>query len=169
MDAEIPRIWLEVCRAPTKAAALAVLSQYLWVGREVCRIDFFGSTDMLLVCVDLFMFVHMDRFVNPRHNLACPAWGMSFWKICQGGGDVVENIATTEGTIAALDGANVRHKEVTTATRTKLTVVVGPLMTATDTGTHDYVLHSLLGEACLVVEAILPLVNWIDRNRTEWV
>ena len=34
-DAEIPRIWIEVCRAPTKAAALAVLSKYLWSGREV--------------------------------------------------------------------------------------------------------------------------------------
>ena len=32
-DAKTPHIWLEVCRAPTKAAALAVLSQYLWEGR----------------------------------------------------------------------------------------------------------------------------------------
>ena len=30
---EIPRIWLEVCQAPTKAAAMSVLSQYLWTGR----------------------------------------------------------------------------------------------------------------------------------------
>ena len=35
MDAEIPQIWLEVCRAPNKAAALAVLSQYLWAARDV--------------------------------------------------------------------------------------------------------------------------------------
>ena len=34
-NAEIPRIWMEVCRAPPKAAALAVLSQYMWAGREV--------------------------------------------------------------------------------------------------------------------------------------
>ena len=36
-------------------------------------------------------------------------------------------------------------------------------------GTHAYVLHSLLGGVSLVVEAILPLVDWIDRKRTEWV
>ena len=77
-----------------------------------------------------------------------------------------ENIASTEGTITALDSANVRHKEVTTATRTKLAVVVGKLITATEMGNHAYVLQSLLGEVFPVVEAILPLVNWIDRNRT---
>ena len=32
-DYEIPRIWLEVFRAPTKSVALVVLSQYLWAGR----------------------------------------------------------------------------------------------------------------------------------------
>ena len=50
---------------------MAVLSQYLWVGREVCRRDLFGSVDMLHVCGALFMFVHRDRFVNPRHYPAC--------------------------------------------------------------------------------------------------
>ena len=40
-----------------------------------------------------------------------------------------ENIASTEVTITTLDGSNVRHKEVTTATRTKLAVVVGKLTT----------------------------------------
>ena len=55
-----------------------------------------------------------------------------------------ENIATTEGTITALGGANIRHKEVTTVTRKKLAVLLGPLTAATHTGTHDYVLHSLL-------------------------
>ena len=48
-DAEILWIWIEVCRAPTKAAALAVLSQYLWSWMEVCRRDFFDSADMLHV------------------------------------------------------------------------------------------------------------------------
>ena len=80
-----------------------------------------------------------------------------------------ENIASTTGTITDLDGANVRHKEFTTAIRTKLAVVVGRLTTATETGTHAYVLRYLLGRVCLVVEAILPLFDWIDRNRTEWV
>ena len=74
-----------------------------------------------------------------------------------------------EGNITALEGANVRHEEVNTATRTKIAVVVGPLTTSTEMGTHTYVLHSLLGEACPVVEAILYLVGLIDRNRTEWV
>ena len=32
-DTDIPQIWLEVCRAPTKATALAVLPQYLCKGR----------------------------------------------------------------------------------------------------------------------------------------
>ena len=63
-DAEIPPIWLKVCGAPTKAAALAVISQYLWAGREVCRIYFFGSADMLHVCRSLFMFMRWDRFVH---------------------------------------------------------------------------------------------------------
>ena len=82
MDAEIPRIWLEVCRAPTKAAALAVLSQYLWEGREVCRRDFFRSADMLHVCRDLFMFVHGGLFFNPWHYPTCPAGGMSLCTTC---------------------------------------------------------------------------------------
>ena len=72
------------------------------------------------------------------------------------------NIATMEGTITALDGANVRHKEVATAMGVKLAVVVGQLTMATETGTHAFVLHSLVGEICLVVEAILPLFDWID-------
>ena len=56
-----------------------------------------------------------------------------------------EKISTMVGTTTALDGANVRHKEVTTATWTKLAVVVGLLTTATEMGTHAYVFHSLLG------------------------
>ena len=72
------RIWLEVCRTPTKAAALAVLSQYLWEGREVCRRQFFGSADILHVCGALFMFMHGDWFVNPRHDPDCPTGGMPF-------------------------------------------------------------------------------------------
>ena len=79
-----------------------------------------------------------------------------------------ENIASTEVTITALDGANVSYEEVMSLTRTKLAVVVGPLTTATEMGTHAYVLHSLLGWASPVVEAILPLVYWIDQNQTEW-
>ena len=46
---------------------------------------------------------------------------------------------------------------------------MGPLTTTTDIGTNTNVLHSLLGEACPVVEAILPLVDWIDWIRTEWI
>ena len=89
-NAKIPRIWIEVCWAPTKASALAVLFQYLWVGREVFRRDFFGSADMLHVCKSLFMFVHWDRFVNPRHDPNFPAGGMSFWTTRQGGGNIGE-------------------------------------------------------------------------------
>ena len=87
-DAKILWIWLEVCWAPTKAAALAVLSQYLWAGREVCRKDFFVSSDMLHVCGALFMFIHGDRFFTPRHNPDFPAGGMSFWTTRQGIGDM---------------------------------------------------------------------------------
>ena len=169
MDADIPRIWVEVCWAPTKAAALAVLSQYLWSGREVFWRELFGSANMLHVCGALFMFVHGDRFVNTWHDPVCPAGGVSFWITRQGGGNVGENIAPTEGTIMSLDGANVGHKEVTTMIWTKLTVVVVPLTTATEMGTHTYVLNSLLERASLVVEAILPLVDWIYQKRTECV
>ena len=87
-NAEISWIWLEVFRAPTKAAALEVLSKYLWARREVFRRDFFGSTDMLHVCGSLFIFVHGDRFVNPRLDPDCPAGGMSFWTTRQGGDNV---------------------------------------------------------------------------------
>ena len=91
------------------------------------------------------MFVHGYRFVNPWHEPDCPPRGVHFCKTRQGGGDVADNIASTEGKIVSLDGANVRHEEVKTATRTKLAVVVGPLTTATEMKTHAYVLHSLLG------------------------
>ena len=128
----------------TKAAALAVLSQYIWDGSEVCWRDFFGSEDMLHVYGALFMFVHEDRFVNPWHDLYFPAGGVSFWTTHQGGGNVGENIASTEGAIMAMGGANVRHKEVTSATQTNFAVVVGPLTISTEMGTHTYVLHSLL-------------------------
>ena len=111
-NTNIPRIWIEVCRAPTKAATLEVLSQYLWAGREVCCRYFFGSADILHVCRSLFMFMCGDRFVNPQNDPACSAGGMSFCTTHQGGGNVVENIATAEGTITVLDGANVRHEEV---------------------------------------------------------
>ena len=158
-----------MCQAPTKAAALAVLSQYLWSWRDVLQRDLFGSEDMLHVCGSLFMFVHGDWFVNPRHDLACPAGGVYFWMTRQSGGKVGENIASTKGAITALDGANVRHEEVTSETRTKLAVVVGPMATATDMETHAYVLHSLLEGASLVTEATHPLVNWINWNQTEWV
>ena len=158
-----------MCRAPTKAATLEVLSQYLWAGREVCCRYFFGSADILHVCRSLFMFVCGDRFVNPQNDPACSAGGMSFCTTRHGGSDVGENIATMEDTITALDGANFRHEEVTTTMGTKLAVVVGPLTTETETGTHAFVLHYLLEEACPVVEAILYLVGLIDRNRTEWV
>ena len=67
---------------------MSVLSKYLWAGREVCRRDFFGSTDMLHVYGALFMFVHRDRFVNPWDNPACPTGGVYFWTTHQGGGDV---------------------------------------------------------------------------------
>ena len=65
--------------------------------------------------------------------------------------------------------ANVWHEEVTTATRVKLAVVAGPLTTATETGTFAFAVHSLFGAWCPLVEAILPLVDWIDQNRFEWV
>ena len=35
-DAEVPPIWREVAHALTKGAALSILNQYLWAGREVC-------------------------------------------------------------------------------------------------------------------------------------
>ena len=56
-----------------------------------------------------------------------------------------------EGTITARDGVNIKHEEVATATQTKISVVVGPLKTATEMGTHTYVLHFLLGGASPVV------------------
>ena len=77
------------------------------------------------------MFVHRDWFVNPRKDPSCPAGGMSLWKTCQYNGNMGENISSTEGTITALKGANARHEEVTTMTRTKLAIVVGPLTTET--------------------------------------
>ena len=76
------------------------------------------------------MFVHGDLFVSLQHDPACPAGGVSFWMTRQGGSNEGENIYSMEGTITALDGANVRHEEVKTATRTILAAVVRPLTTA---------------------------------------
>ena len=115
------------------------------------------------------MLLHRDRFVNPQHDLDCPSGGVSFWTTCQGDGDMGEIVASTEGAIMSLDGANVRHEEVTSTMQTKLAVVVGPLKTTTEMGTYAYVLHSTLRGEIPVVEALPPLVDWIDRNRTEWV
>ena len=70
--------------------------------------------------------------------------------------------------ITALDGTNVRQDEVTSATRVKLAVVVGPRTTATETGTLAFAVHSLFGAQCPMVESILPLVDWIDKDRSEW-
>ena len=119
---------------------------------------------MMHVCGVLFMFVHGDRFMNPGANPACPARGLSFWSTRQGAGVLGEEIAGTEGMITAMDGTNVRQEEVTSATRMKLTVVVGLRTTATETGTLAFATHSLFGAQCPMVEAILPLVNWIDKN-----
>ena len=123
---------------------------------------------MMHVCGALFMFVHGDRFMNPGADPACPAGGLSFWSTRQGGGVLGDEIAETEGKITALDGAGVRHKEVTLATRVKLAVVVGLRTTATETGTLAFASHSLFRAQCLMVDAILPLVDWIDENRSEW-
>ena len=49
------------------------------------------------------------------------------------------------GVITALDGTNVRQEEVTSATRVKLVVVVGPRTTATEMGTLAFAAHSLFG------------------------
>ena len=70
--------------------------------------------------------------------------------------------------ITALDGTNVRQDEVTSATRFKLVVVVGPRTTATETRKLALPTHSLFGAQCPMVESILPLVDWIDENRSEW-
>ena len=70
--------------------------------------------------------------------------------------------------ITALDGTNVRQEEVTSATRVKLAVVVGPRTTDTETGTLAFAVHSLFGAQCPMVEAILPLVDWIYENQSEW-
>ena len=75
---------------------------------------------MLHVCGALFVFAHRDWFVNPWLDPACPAGSVFFWTTRRGSGNVVENIASTEGAITALDGANVRHEEVTSATLKKL-------------------------------------------------
>ena len=80
-----------------------------------------------------------------------------------------EYIASTEWAITDLYGNNVRHEEVMSATQTKRVVVFGPATTATEMGTHEYVLHSFLGRVSPVVEAILFLVDWIDRNQMELV
>ena len=106
--------------------------------------------------------------MNPGADPACPVGGLSFWLTRQVGGVLGEEIAETEGKITALGGANVRHKEVTSATRVKLAVIVGPRTTATETGTLAFASYSLFGAQCPMVEAILPLVDWIDENRSEW-
>ena len=106
--------------------------------------------------------------MNPGADPACPAGGLFFWLTQQGGGVLGDEITETEGKITALDGVNVRHEEVTLATRVKLAVFVGPRTTATETGTLAFASHSLFGAQCPMVEAIHPLFDWIDENRSEW-
>ena len=86
---------------------------------------------MMHICGALFMFIHGDRFMNPGGNPACPAGGLSFWSTRQGAGVLGEEIVETEGMITTLDRTNVREEEVTSATRVKLAVLVGPRTTAT--------------------------------------
>ena len=38
----------------------------------------------------------------------------------------------------------------------------------TETGTLAFASHSLFRAQCPMVETILPLVDWIDENRSEW-
>ena len=63
---------------------------------------------------------------------------------------------------------NIRHEEVTFATQVKLAVSVGPRTMATETRTLASASHFLFRAQCPMVEAILPLVDWIDENRSEW-
>ena len=106
--------------------------------------------------------------MNPGADPACPAGGLFFWLTRQGGGVLGDEITETEGKITALDGVNVRHEEVTLATRVKLAVVVGTQNMAMETGKLAFASHSLFGTQFLMVEATLPLVDWIDENRSEW-
>ena len=106
--------------------------------------------------------------MNPGNHPACVAGGLSFWSTRQGGGDIGENIAETQGRVAALDGTNVRHNEVTSAMRMRLAVVSGPRTTAKEMGTLAYILHSLFRATCPSVAGILPLVDWINVNRSKW-
>ena len=166
--AEVPPIWREVAQAQTKGDALSILNQYLWAGRDVCRRQFYGAADTMHVCGALFMFVHGDRFMNPGADPAYPAGGLSFWSRRQGGGVLGYEIVETEEHIIVLDRVNVWHEEVTSAMRVKLAVVVGPQTMATDTGTLAFAYHSLFGAPCLMVEAIIPIVDWINENQPEW-
>ena len=123
---------------------------------------------MMNVYGALFMFVHGDRFMNTGSDPACPTGGRYLWSTWQGAGVLGEEIAETEGKITALDGTDVRHEEVTSATWVKLAVIVGPRTTATETGTLAFASHSLFRAQFSMVEAILPLVDWIKENRSEW-
>ena len=123
---------------------------------------------MMHVCGALFMFFHGDRFMNPGADPACPAGGLSLWSTRQGGGVLREEIVETEGKITALDGADVHHEEVTSATRVNLAVVMRPRTTSTKTVTLAFASHSIFGAQCPMVEAILPLIDWIDKNRSKW-
>ena len=167
-DTEVPSIWRKVVQAPTKGAAFSILNQYLWAGRDVYQRQFYRAADMMHVYGALFIFFHREKLINPGSDPACPSGGLSFWSTRQGTGVLGEEITETEGKITALDGTNVRHEEVTSATRVKLAVVVGPRITATETGMLAFASHSLFGVQCPMVEAILPLVDWIDKNRSEW-
>ena len=83
--------------------------------------------------------------MNPGADPACPTGGLYFWSTRQGMGVLREEIAETEGMITALDGINARQEEVTSATRVKLVVIVGPHTMATETGMLAFATHSLFG------------------------
>ena len=49
----------------------------------------------------------------------------------------------------------------------KLAVVVGPRKTATETDMLAFASHPLFGAQRSMVQAILPLIDWINENRSK--
>ena len=72
--------------------------------------------------------------------------------------DVGENISAREGHTAALEGNNVKHDEVTMATKKALRRYRS-ISTVTEIGTQAYMLHSLLGLSRPLFCTILSLVD----------
>ena len=113
--------------APSKQEGIAILSQYILTGMELCCRDFHCHAKLLHVEGGLYNFFPGDRFVNPGMNPAYPVGGFLMCKGLQGAEDDREAITASDVDMAELDGINSALDQIVRAAWVVLRVLVCPL------------------------------------------